>query len=107
MTSLRQILAFNMKERRRTLGISQAKLAEKVNTSTHYLAMIELTRKFPSDAMLERIAEALEIPAPELFSMKSVPSDSIKKLHESVLTDIGRVVGELISAKLTELEKED
>jgi transcriptional regulator with XRE-family HTH domain len=107
MTSLRQILAFNMKERRRTLGISQAKLAEKVNTSAQYLAMIELTKKFPSDGMLERIAEALEMPASELFSMKSVPSDSIKKLHESVLTDIGRVVGELINVKLKELKGED
>jgi len=48
MTSLKKILAFNIKEKRRILGLSQAALAERVNTSTHYIAMIELERKTQS-----------------------------------------------------------
>jgi len=51
MTNLRQVLAINMRERRHTLGLSQAKLAEKVNTAPTYIAMIELEKKFPSVEM--------------------------------------------------------
>ncbi|MDR0561540.1 MAG: helix-turn-helix domain-containing protein [Spirochaetaceae bacterium] len=40
------------------MGFSQAKLAEKANTATTYIAMIELEKKFPSVEMLERIAGA-------------------------------------------------
>jgi DNA-binding XRE family transcriptional regulator len=36
MTNIRDVLAVNMKAFRNTLGLSQAKLAEKVDTSTHY-----------------------------------------------------------------------
>ena len=32
MTSLKKLLAFNMKEQRRIFGISQAALAERINT---------------------------------------------------------------------------
>jgi transcriptional regulator with XRE-family HTH domain len=90
MTRLRTLLAFNMKEKRRILGISQAKLARKAGTSTQYVAMIELEKKFPSPEMLERLAAALEIDPPELFSMPPSPAGTLKKLHEAVLTDIER-----------------
>jgi len=95
MTSLRSILAFNMKVQRQILGITQANLAEKVNTSTHYIGMIESEKKFPTPEMLERIAAALEIDAPALFSMKSYPSSengTIAKFQEQVLNDIAQVV---------------
>jgi transcriptional regulator with XRE-family HTH domain len=95
MTSLRSVLAFNMKVQRQVLGISQAKLAEKVNTSTHYIGMIESEKKFPTPEMLERIAAALEIDAPALFSLKSYPaaeSGTIAKFQEQVLDDIAQVI---------------
>jgi predicted transcriptional regulator len=41
MTSLRSVLAFNMKAQRHILGIIQAQLAERVNTSTNYIVLIE------------------------------------------------------------------
>jgi transcriptional regulator with XRE-family HTH domain len=81
-----------MRENRRILGISQAKLARKAGTSTQYVAMIELEKKFPSPEMLERLAAALEIDPPELFSMPPSPAGTLKKLHEAVLTDIEREV---------------
>jgi transcriptional regulator with XRE-family HTH domain len=95
MTSLRSVLAFNMKVQRQVLGITQAKLAEKVNTSTHYIGMIESEKKFPTPEMLERIAAALEIDAPALFSLKSYPSPetgTIAKFQEQVLNDIAQVI---------------
>jgi transcriptional regulator with XRE-family HTH domain len=96
MNKLRQLLAYNMKEKRRILGISQAKLAEKADTSTQYVAMIELEKKFPSPEMLERLAAALEIDPPELFSMPPTPAGTLRKLHEAVLTDIEQAVGEAV-----------
>ncbi|MDR0312344.1 MAG: helix-turn-helix transcriptional regulator [Treponema sp.] len=97
MTSLTKLLAMNMREQRRILGISQATLAERVNTSTHYIAMIELERKTPSLPMIERIAEALEIDAPELFSMKSIPIESLKGLHGAVLGFFGSSFASIIN----------
>jgi len=58
MTSLRALLAHNIKQRRRILGITQANLAEKVGISTRYIGQIELESKFPTPEMLERIAAA-------------------------------------------------
>jgi transcriptional regulator with XRE-family HTH domain len=118
MTNLRQVLALTMKKRRRNLGLSQAKLAERANTSTQYIAMIELARKFPSPEMLERIAAALEIDAPELFSLPPSPAGTLRRLHEAVLVDIEQAVGDalertiketvgkVITAKLKEMEGE-
>jgi transcriptional regulator with XRE-family HTH domain len=104
MTNLKKLLAFNMKERRRILSISQATLAERVNTSTHYIAMIELERKTPSLSMIERIAEALQIDPPELFSVKSVPSISLRNMQKSVLQDIEKAVENVILARINEVE---
>jgi transcriptional regulator with XRE-family HTH domain len=92
MTNLRQVLALNMKKKRRILGFSQAKLAEKVDTAPTYIAMIELEKKFPSVEMLERIAEALSMDTTELFSVKPLPEDALRSLRRSVLQDIEKTI---------------
>lgn len=92
MVSLRHILALNIKERRCSLGFSQAKLAEKVNTAPTYIAMIELEKRSPSFEMLERIAEALNIDPSELFSKASYPIEAIKQFHETVLVDFEKTL---------------
>jgi len=104
VTNLKKLLAFNMKEQRRILGISQAALAERVKTSTHYIAMIELERKTPSLDMLERIAIALQIDPPELFSAKAVPAVSLRNLQKTVLQDIEKAVGNIITERINEAE---
>jgi len=107
MTSLKKILSFNMREQRRILGISQAALAESINTSTNYIAMIELERKTPSLPMLERIAAALQMDPPELFSVRKAPSVSLRKLHKTILEDIGKAVDNVIAERLNEVENCD
>jgi transcriptional regulator with XRE-family HTH domain len=102
MANLRQLLALTMKKRRRDLGLSQARLAEKAGTSTQYIAMIELARKFPSPEMLERIAAALEIDAPELFSLPPSPAGTLRKLHEAVLADIKQAVADALEQTIKE-----
>jgi len=87
MTSLRSLLSSNIKKRRKELGISQAVLAEKVNTSTHYIAQIEQKNRFPTPDMLERIAFALEIDSFELFSSGPFPFEKIQKFKAGLRAD--------------------
>ena len=96
MTSLRHVLALNIKERRRFLGLSQLKLAEKVNTAPTYIAMIELERRSPSFEMIERIAAALNVNPPDLFSIRTHSVNVIKDFHESVLSDFEKVLNKNI-----------
>jgi len=105
MTNLRDLLSYNIKEQRRILGITQAKLAEKVETSTHYIGQIELGNKFPTPEMLERIAGALEIDSPQLFSMNSFPAEKIKQFQERLLTDLETAVVNTINSRITDLLK--
>jgi len=92
MTDIRLILAENMKKYRKILGISQEKLAEKMNTAPNYIAMIEVGRKFPSAGMLERIALALNVDTPELFTTNTVTfmtnsNKTVERLYQEVLVD--------------------
>ena len=98
---IREVLALNLKENRLKLGLTQEKLSEKANISTHYLAMIELAKKFPSAGMLERLANALEIEPHELFSMPSAAENALTELRVSVAADIERLVGEAIEKVLS------
>ena len=104
MTNLRALLAHNIKERRRILSITQAKLAEKVETSTHYIGQIELGNKFPTPEMLERIALALEIDSPQLFSMDSFPTEVIKQFQDGLLVDVEKAILNVVSSRLSDFQ---
>jgi transcriptional regulator with XRE-family HTH domain len=84
-----------MKEQRRILGITQAQLAERVNTSTNYIALIETEKKFPAPEMLERIAAALEIDPPFLFATEIRPlaeAETLAKVQKQILGDITKFI---------------
>jgi transcriptional regulator with XRE-family HTH domain len=100
MTSLRTLLAHNIKKQRQILKITQANLAEKVGTSTHYIGQIELENKFPTPEMLERIAAALEIDSPQLFSMDSFPAELIRQFKEGLLVDVEKAVVSAVNTRL-------
>jgi transcriptional regulator with XRE-family HTH domain len=88
MMSLRDILASNLKKYRRISGVSQAKLAEKADITTQYIAMIEVSRKFPSPEMLDRIAGALGIEAYQLFEAPPSPENALERLHQDIRGDM-------------------
>jgi len=88
MTNLRRLLAYNLKQNRLRCGLSQAKLAEKAEAPTQYIAMIELQRKYPSVEMIERIAAALEIDCLGLFRPFSFAEENLKTLQNAVITDL-------------------
>jgi transcriptional regulator with XRE-family HTH domain len=92
MTNIREILAKNLKENRRKLGITQPQLAERANLSTHYLAMIEVVRKFPTADVLERLAAALDIAPNELFSVSPSPEEAMEKLQQKILDNLDHAI---------------
>jgi transcriptional regulator with XRE-family HTH domain len=92
MTNFKEILAKNLKENRRKLGITQPELAERAGMSTQYLAMIETAKKFPTDNILERLASALGINPHELFSVSISPERAIEKLQQAFLDNMDRVM---------------
>jgi transcriptional regulator with XRE-family HTH domain len=103
MTNLRNVLAENIKKKRKLLGISQMVLAEKVETSPHYIGQIEQCKKFPSSEMLERIAAALEMDSPELFSTEVFTEEAIKIVQDKVQADLDEV-SISIKKRITEIK---
>jgi len=81
-----------MKQYRKLLGFSQGKLAEIVNVTDNYIALIETGKRFPSLAMLERIAKALQVDPLQLFSIK--PSNVLFKnaIKTAILDDIEQIL---------------
>jgi transcriptional regulator with XRE-family HTH domain len=106
MTHIREVLAGNLKAYRYILGWSQAKLAEKVNTGTHYIGMIEIGKKFPSPEMIEKIADALGIESHQLFSKTDTPSKSMKLYRKAMLTDINGLLSRFIAGKIQDMDNE-
>ena len=101
MMGIKEVLARNLKINRLKLGLTQEKLAEKANISTHYLAMVELGKKFPSANMLERIAASLEVEPYELFHMPSVAENALNCLQATVSANIEKVVADAIEKTLS------
>jgi len=94
-----------MKAYRNVLGWSQARLAEKVDTSTHYIGMIETKNNFPSPEMLERIAASLGVDTLDLFSAEKTLPEAMRSCRKSALKELRGLMGRYIDEKLKELDK--
>jgi transcriptional regulator with XRE-family HTH domain len=109
MTNIRALLAANIKKRRRFLGISQEKLAENVSTSPNHIAQIEQENKFPSPKLIERIAVALDLDTPDLFSKDPFSDEAVKQFQDGVMSDMGialqKALAQTITARIEELKK--
>jgi transcriptional regulator with XRE-family HTH domain len=105
MENIREILANNIKENRRRLGISQPRLAELADLSTHYVAMIEGCRKFPTPDVLGRLAAALEIEPHELFAAPPSPEWALERLRQEVVADIKAALAGIEKTVGTTIEK--
>jgi len=102
MTDIRKVLAANIKAYRKEKGLTQAKLAELAETATHYIAMIEGCKNFPSPDMIERIASAFGKDTVDLFSLTPIRHS----WKEQILSDIGTLVDQrLKEIKTTERSK--
>ncbi|MGB9619959.1 MAG: helix-turn-helix domain-containing protein, partial [Armatimonadota bacterium] len=65
---LLKTLAEHMRERRKSLGLSQEQLADRAGLSPNYVAKLELEKRAPSLSVLNALADALEVTVSELLS---------------------------------------
>jgi transcriptional regulator with XRE-family HTH domain len=86
-STLRGILAANLKEQRKMLGLSQEKLAEMADISWQTVNSIECHRTWVSEKTLESLADALKIDSFQLLlpientAPKAIDSgEAVKKL---------------------------
>ena len=106
MTNLRELFAENLKKYRHAVGLSQAKLAEKVNTSTHYIGMLEIRRKFPSPEFIELLSLALGVDSTEFFKIESTEEEVIRSYRKAALEDIQWTLGQVFNERFRELDGE-
>lgn len=98
MTNIRNVLAVNMKARRKELNLSQAELAEKIGTSPNYISKIEAEKQFPSVQMIESLATALQCDSVDLFSIEIIKKDNLEEIQKSLCNDITSLIRESFSS---------
>jgi transcriptional regulator with XRE-family HTH domain len=103
--SLKEIFSRKLRENRRKCGYTQEKLAEIVGISTHYLAMLETARNFPTSDTLERLSAALEIPVYELFLIEHSPREELEQLRQDIINEINQTVNKAIKQSFAEESK--
>ena len=72
-------LAARIRERRKALGLTQEKLAERAGLSVNFLAQLEISYKMPSLRTLVLLASALEADISDLF-----PASRHEKWYDEV-----------------------
>ncbi|MDR0502017.1 MAG: helix-turn-helix domain-containing protein [Treponema sp.] len=105
MTNLREILAHNLKKKRQNCGLSQAKLAEMVNVSTHHITTIETARNYPTLDLVARLANALDIEIYELFINPLSPPEEMERLYQTIAKNIENLISEAIEKALSNKQK--
>ena len=94
---LQSIFVNNLKRIRKEKKLTQAMLAEMCGTDTSYISQIEIKRRFPSVALIERISTALDIEPYILFLGKEKDSVSQKKVRKSSELVISKIKKDLLN----------
>jgi transcriptional regulator with XRE-family HTH domain len=102
MERLGTIFANNLRECRRKNGLTQEKLAELVDVSTHHIGMLELTRNFPTFDLIERLAKALNIEIYELFVAPNSTREELNRLRQDIVSEIKQTVAEAVKEALAD-----
>lgn len=79
MADILKKLGSRIKEERKKAGLTQEKLAEKVDLSLDYIGYIERGKQAPYLKTLERIAESLGVEVYELFMFEEGDKRSARK----------------------------
>lgn len=97
--SLQDIFIDNLRRIRRKKNITQEKLAEICQTETSYIGQIEIGRRFPSINLIEKIAEALEIPAYILFK----DNDNAELISKMELEEVSGKISNYVIQEITKV----
>jgi transcriptional regulator with XRE-family HTH domain len=93
MPDLKQQVGLRVKVLRKERGLTQQKLAEKVNLSLNMVGCIERGEKFPSAETFQRLASALKVQPQDLFEFNGPYSaeevekkEALKRLRDLLET---------------------
>jgi transcriptional regulator with XRE-family HTH domain len=78
MAGVHTLLARNLKKYRQLLGLSQAALAKKINSSTTFIGNIEICKRFPSSKNLDLLVNALGVKPADLFADEDEPEAGVR-----------------------------
>ncbi|TGU69917.1 XRE family transcriptional regulator [Geomonas terrae] len=78
MKSTKQLLGARIKEIRRSEGLSQADLAEKLSIATNFVSRIEVGATYPSLDTLEKMARTLEVELKDFFDYDHLQGETLK-----------------------------
>src|SRR5690606_3550976 len=86
----RALIGARIRDRRRALGLTQARLAATLGISPSYLNLIENNKRRIGGLLLKRIADALEMPLEELdgAAERRLISDLEELTAETLLVDL-------------------
>jgi transcriptional regulator with XRE-family HTH domain len=99
MNTVRELLAANIKARRKKLGLTQEKLAELVDVSYQMIHDIEGCRTWVSDKTLLSLSAALEVDIHELLCPPAAGNNAqrkefsphlVERLYKTMKSDIDR-----------------
>lgn len=76
-----------VRNRRTELNLTQAQLAEKINSDVYYISKIETGKRKPGSKFLVALSNALEIPVDSLLGVESniVLHEQVSALEEKLL----------------------
>ena len=108
-TNLLDNLAKHMRDRRRTLGLTQEQLAEKSGLSANYVARLEIADKTPSVGTVIVLSEALGVELSELLAGDQEPTwledaQEIARIMESLDAHDSRFVLRQVQAIVDHLK---
>jgi len=97
MKTAKELLAANIKVKRKELGFTQEKLAELVDVSYQMVHDIEGCRTWVSDKTLQGLSKALEVeiyellcPPPKNIANNHFNPHLVEQLHKTIKSDIDR-----------------
>lgn len=103
MKQLQQIIAENVKYYRAQTGLSQMKLALKLDMAPSYLAEIETAKQLPSLHVVEKLAEEFNILPYQLLYPKelSIEAQTENSDYTRALMDIKEQIDNIFDSKIS------
>lgn len=102
MKEIKTLFGMRIKELRKNMGLSQEKLAEKVEISSKYLSRVEMGQHFPSIDTLVKLADVLNIELKDFFEfahgtpspreLKAILNSLVKEADKDKLRLLVKVV---------------
>ena len=84
MKTTKELLGARIKELRKSRGLSQEELAEKIGVEPQHMSRLEIGKSYPSLDRLEKIAIALDVPLKDFFEFMHLEDadDRLESIQE-------------------------